>query len=152
MAEPRDPDPLRVGNALGQDHGMGGQYERITFDIGFWFAEGNMQGTAKNNLLSTVEFIDVTDPDYLPSTNPALSLGTNEKEFSVFLSSLGGFTNTGTANIRPDLDKGIVSVLCNPMDDAERDGLCDSDEERVLTACKHACLERGFRKSHRVDA
>jgi len=105
-------------------------YDTLTFDAGLWFTEGKMQATKDNKIKHTVEFKDADDPDYLISTNPSLSLPANEKEFSVFSSSLGGFTNTGEATIKPDLDQGITAVLCNPADDIEKDGLCDTDEAR----------------------
>jgi len=110
-----------------------------TFDVGFFFANGTATTTNENNIGISANFIDATDLDYLPSFNPGASLPTNKKEFSVYSSSLSGYSSTGSATVKNDFGKGIVSQLCEydpgdtdangiEDDDLDRDAVCDSWE------------------------
>ena len=53
--------------------------ESKTFDTGFYFSEGTVRTTPADDLLVEAFFNQPTDPDYLPSFNPATSLPENQK-------------------------------------------------------------------------
>jgi len=91
-------------------------------------------------LIVNAKFTDTSDADYLPSDDslPALPLP-NEKTYSVFTSSLAGFSNTGTATVKLDFGVGFTAQLCEydpgdlngngiEDDDVDRDSVCDSWE------------------------